>query len=192
MAELLFIQPSDITKTTVLGGNVDIDKYQFCIVNAQISVIEPLLGTELYNKIVSEITNETITGFYATLYNEYIKPITKNEAIAEYIEISSYTLNNGGLFKHAPQDAEIVDKDEAQYLAGKYHSLAQMYIQRFNKWICKNRNEFPEYKHYQDEVNAQRIKVTSGWYLGAKSNYTDESSTSHDDDYLNNYLNFDL
>ena len=36
MAELLFIQPSDITKTTVLGGNVDIDKYQFCIVNAQL------------------------------------------------------------------------------------------------------------------------------------------------------------
>ena len=27
MAELLFIQPSEATNTTVLGGNVDIDKY---------------------------------------------------------------------------------------------------------------------------------------------------------------------
>ena len=43
MAELLFIQPSEISKTTVLGGNVDIDKYQFCIINAQISVLEPLI-----------------------------------------------------------------------------------------------------------------------------------------------------
>lgn len=190
MAELLFIQPNEITQTTVLGGNVDIDKYQFCVINAQVSVIEPLLGTLLYDKIISEITNETLTGFYATLYNDYIKPITKNEAIAEYIEISSYVLNNGGLFKHSPQDAEIVDKDEAQYLSSKYHSLAQMYVQRFDKWICINGSELPEYKRHQDEVNAQKVKTTSGWYLGSKTNYN--RSNSHNDDYLNNYLNFDL
>ena len=164
MAELLFIQPVEITKTTVLGGNVDIDKYQFCVINAQISVIEPLLGTLLYDKIIADVTAATITGLYLTLYNEFIKPITKNEALAEYVEIASYTLNNGGIFKHAPQDAEIVDKDEAQYLASKYHALAQMYIQRFEKWICKN--PLTEYKTYQDEVNAQKIKVTSGWYFG--------------------------
>ena len=164
MAELLFIQPSEISKTTVLGGNVDIDKYQFCIINAQISVLEPLLGTLLYDKIIADIEGVTLAGKYLTLYNNFVKPITKNEALAEYIEISSYALNNGGLFKHQPQDAEIVDKDEAQYLAGKYHSLAQMYIQRFEKWICKN--NIAEYKRYQDEVNAQKIKVTSGWYLG--------------------------
>ena len=163
MAEILFIQPDDMTKTTVLGGNVDIDKYIFCIANAQISVIEPLLGTLLYDKIIADVTAATITGDYLTLYNDFIKPITKNEAIAEYIEISSYALNNGGLFKHAPQDAEIVDKDEAQYLSGKYHSLAQMYVQRFEKWICKN--PLTEYKYYQDEVNAQKVKTTSGWYL---------------------------
>lgn len=164
MAELLFIQPSEITKTTILGGNVDIDKYQFCIVNAQISVIEPLLGSELYDKIISDIEGETLTGLYATLYNEFIKPITKNEALADYIEMASYTLDNGGLFKHQPDNAEIVDKEEAQFLAGKYHNLAQMYVQRFNKWICKNK--LTEYKYSQDEVNAQKIKVTSGWYFG--------------------------
>lgn len=190
--ELLFIQPSEITKTTVLGGNVDIDKYQFCIINAQISVIEPLLGTLLYNKIISEITNGTITGFYNTLYVDFIKPITKNEAIAEYIEISSYALNNGGLFKHAPQDAEIVDKDEAQYLSGKYHSLAQMYVQRFEKWICKNSSELPEFKYYQDEVNAQKVKTTSGWYLGSKPNYGNSNNNDSDDSLFNYNLNFDL
>lgn len=164
MAELLFIQPNEISKTTVLGGNVDIDKYQFCIINTQVSVIEPLLGTELYDYIIAQVTADTLSGDYLTLYTEFIKPITKNEALAEYIEISSYALNNGGLFKHAPESAEIVDKDEAQFLAGKYHSLAQMYVGRFNKWICKN--ILPEYKTYQDEVNAQKIKVSSGWYFG--------------------------
>ena len=165
MAELLFIQPEEITKTTVLGGNVDVDKYMFCILNTQISVIEPLLGTELYDYIITNFA--TLSGNYLTLYNEFVKPITKNEALAEYIEISSYTLNNAGLVKHQPENAEIVDKDEAQYLSSKYHALAQMYIQRFDKWICKN--VVAEYKTYQDEVNAQRnMKLTAGWYLGTR------------------------
>lgn len=165
MAELLFIQPSELTKTTILGGNVDPDKYKFCILNAQITVIEPLLGTELYDKIVADVTSATITGNYETLYNEYVKPITKNEALAQYLEIASYTVNNGGIFKHSPEGADIVDKEEAQFLAGKYHTLAQMYIKRFQKWICKN--TLSEYKHYQDEVNASKnVKVTAGWHLG--------------------------
>ena len=172
MAELLFIQPEEITKTTVLGGNVDVDKYMFCIINTQVSVIEPLLGTELYDKIIADVTGATITGLYLTLYNEFVKPITKNEALAEYIEIASYSVSNAGVYKNTPENAEIVDKDEAQYLSSKYHALAQMYVQRFNKWICKN--TITEYKLYQDEVNAQKIKTTSGWYLGKSTGLTED------------------
>lgn len=179
MAELLFTSPSELAETTILGGNVDIDKYTFSILSVQISVIEPLLGTLLYDKIVEEVTNDTLTGLYETLYNEFVKPITKNEAIAEYIEVCSYMLDNGGLFKHQPDNAEVVDKEEAQFLSGKYHAVSQMYIQRFNKWICKN--PITEYKTYQDEVNASKdMKVTSGWYLGGTNSlpwYLDESNS---------------
>jgi hypothetical protein len=172
MATFLFIQPEEITKTTILGGNVDVDKYQFCIADAQVSVIEPLLGTELYDKIIADLEGAGLSGLYLTMYNEFVKPITKNEATANYIEISSYTLNNAGLYKRAPENAEVVDKDEAQYLSSKYHALAQKFVLRFNKWICKN--SLPEYKTYQDEVNAQRIKVTSGWYFGEGIGLTED------------------
>lgn len=183
MAELLFIQPSEIASTTVLGGNVDVDKYLFNVLTTQISVIEPLLGTELYDYIVTNFA--TLTGDYSTLYTEFVKPITKYEALADYIEQASYTLDNAGLFKHAPDNAEVVDKDEAQYLAQKYHALAQMYVQRFNKWICKN--TITEYKTYQDEVNAQKnMKLTGGWYFGKKTGLTEDQLgfTDNTNDYL--------
>ena len=164
MAEFLFIQPSEIASTTIMGGNVDVDKYIFCVADTQISVIEPLLGTELYDVIVAGATADNLAGLYATLYTEFVKPITKHESTAKYIEISSYTLNNGGLYKHTADNAEVVDKEEAQFLAGKYSSMAQMYVQRFDKWICKN--TIAEYKRSQDEVNAQRLKLSPGWYFG--------------------------
>ena len=177
MAELLFTSPSELAETTILGANVDIDKYTFTILSVQLSVIEPLLGTELYDYIVDGVTNDTLAGDYLTLYTDFVKPITKNESIAEYIEVASYILDNGGLYKHASENAEIVSKDEANYLSSKYHNVAQMYVIRFKKWICKN--PLPEYKHYQDEVNAKRnVSVNSGWYFGGTDSEGDDNLSS--------------
>jgi hypothetical protein len=163
MAELLFITPQEMTSSTMLSGNIDTDKYIFCIADAQISVIEPLLGSLLYDKIKSDIEGSGLTGLYLELYTDFIKPITKNEAVAQYIEIASYMVDNGGVYKHTGDKIEVVAKDEAQYLAGKYHNIAQMYIGRFNKWICKN--TITEYQTCQDEVNAQKVKTNFGWQL---------------------------
>lgn len=163
MAETLFITPSEITGTTILGGNVDPDRYLFNIADVQISVIEPLLGTELYDKIVADFKADTLTGLYETLFNEYVKPITKHEALAEYIEISPFLVENGGTFKHNAENREQLTRNEIELLAGKYHSLAQMYIKRFEKWICKN--TIAEYKRYQDDVNAQKVQTSTGMYF---------------------------
>ena len=162
--EFLLIDPTTISKTTILGGNVDVDKYRYCIFNAQITVLEPLLGTELYEKILTDAEAVTLSGLYLELYDKFVKPLIKNEALAEYLEVASYLVTNGGIYKHTAENSEVVDQKEAQYLAEKYHSIGQMYIQRFEKWICKN--PLTEYKTWQDEVNASKnIKTTSGWYL---------------------------
>ena len=164
MAEFLFITPQEITNTTVLGGNVDLDKYLFCIANTQVTTIEPLLGSELYDKIKTDAENDTLAGLYLELYTEFVKPITKNESLAQYLEIASYMVTNGGVFKHSGENLEVVDKQECQYLAQKYSAFAQMFVQRFNKWICKN--HLAEYKTYQNEVNANKdVKLTGGWKL---------------------------
>ena len=164
MADFLFIQPSEIAATTIMGGNVDIDKMIFSVAETQISVIEPLLGSELYDYILDGAENATLTGLYSTLYTEFVKPITKHEAVARYLQIASYSLTNGGLFKVSPEGTEVVDKEEAGFLSDKYSKMAQMYVIRFEKWICKN--TITEYKKSQDEVNAQDIKLSGGWYFG--------------------------
>ncbi len=164
MAELLFITPQEMTSSTILSGNTDTDKYLFCILNTQLTTIEPLLGTTLYDKIKTDIENNTLTGLYSELYVDFIKPITKNEALAQYIEIASYMVDNGGIYKHTGENLEVVDKQEVQFLAGKYKALAQMYVMRFNKWI--NKNPLTEYSTCQDEVNAIKdINLNVGWKL---------------------------
>ena len=165
MAELLFITPQEITETTIVGGNVDFDKYVPCILETQLKTIEELLGSELYNKIVNDLEGTGLSGDYLILFNDYIKPITKNESVATYILISPYSLGNGGLFKRTFNGVETIDYKEVQNLSQRYSSISQMYINRFHKWIEANHLE--EYKTQQEEVNASKnINLNNGWYFG--------------------------
>jgi len=169
MAEILFISPQELSNTTILSGNVDIDKYTFCIANVQVTTIEPLLGSELYEKIITDLEAETLAGLYLELFDDFIKPITKHTAVGQYIEIASYILDNGGLYKHTGENIEVVDKQEAQFLAGKYYAFSDGKIRQFEKWMCKNK--LPEYKTSQDGVNALKdIRLTAGWKLDGGRN----------------------
>lgn len=155
------ITPQEIVETTIIGGDVDIDKYNYCIENAQIMTIEPLLGSELYDKIVLDFDADTLSGLYLILYTDYVKPILKFKTASEYIEVCSYSLTNGGLLKTTTTNKEATPIEEVEKLSGKYDSLAQMYIERFNKWI--GLNSLDEYKTDQDEVDATDVNIPLGW-----------------------------
>ena len=59
--------------------------------------------------------------------------------------------------------------DEISSLADTYSGMADTYIGRFEKWLCHN--SIPEYKLYQDEVNASKtVTNRSGWFFGEPSN----------------------
>jgi len=160
----LLLDQDSITRLTAVSFNTDLDRFLPYVRMTQTTDIVRILTKPLYDKIVADKTANTLSGLYLELYNDFIKPITKNESVAQYIEIASYMVDNAGIYKHTGDKIEVVDKQEVQFLAGKYKNMAQMYVIRFNKWICKN--YLPEYKCYQDEVNAIKgINLTAGWKL---------------------------
>jgi len=176
MAEVLFITPTQMTQSTILSGNIDIDKYLYCIESVQMSVIEPLLGTILYDKMIADFAKPiTYTGLYLILYNDFIVPITRNQSVGEFLEVASYTVDNGGIYKHTAGEKEVVSKNEAEFLASKYKNLAQLYITRFEKWVVYN--TIVEYQTYNTEVNADRnLDVSDGWYFsGTNNKYRNDS-----------------
>ena len=173
MAEFLFITPQELKSTTILGGNVDQDKFLFSIANVQIITIQRLLGTELYDLILAGAESDSLTGDYLTIYDKFVKPITKNQALSEYIKISSYMIANGGAFKHTADNTTPMTAEEISGLSDTYAGIADTYIGRFDKWLCHN--TIPEYKLYQDEVNASKsVTNRSGWFFDRPSNRVED------------------
>ena len=71
----LFINDKDVKTFTSINGNLDIDRYVNAVYLAQITHIQSMLGTDLYERLSTDIENDSLSGAYRSLLEDYIKPI---------------------------------------------------------------------------------------------------------------------
>lgn len=140
---VLLIHPSELTKHTPMGGNIDTDKYTACMFDAQMTVLQPLIGEDLYTKIETDFTDETLSGDYLTLYNDYIKPLLRHAGAMNYFLVGAYIVGNGGIYKHAAENSESITKSEIDYLYTAQRDKVAVYGKRMEKWLKSN--PLPEY-----------------------------------------------
>jgi hypothetical protein len=166
MAEVLLIERSDIVKYTPLDGNTDTDKFIQFIKIAQDIHIQNYLGTDLLNRLKSDIEAGTLSGVYLDLLNNYVKQMLIHWAMVEYLPFSAYTVANKGVFKHTAESSETVQKNEVDFLIEKQRITAENYSQRFVDYMSFNSSSFPEY-HTNSGADVYPISNTNigGWYL---------------------------
>jgi hypothetical protein len=166
MATALFISRTDLVKNTILDGNVDTDKFIQFIKIAQEIHIQNYLGTDLYNKISSDIIASSLSGNYLTLVNKYVQPMLIHYAMADYLPFAAYQVKNGGVYKHQSENAESVEKSEIDYLVSKQRDFAEYYTRRMIDYITFNVSSFPEYSSNNNEdVYPDKDAFFQGWVV---------------------------
>ena len=166
MATALFISRTDLVRNSILDGNVDTDKFiQFIKLGQEID-IQNLLGTDLYNRISTDIENSTLSGDYLALVSDYIKPTLIWFAQVNYIPFAAYQIKSGGVFKHSSETAENVSNNEVDYLVGKARDYANYYSTRLVDYLCFNHSKFSEYTSNTDnDISPDTDTVFNGWVL---------------------------
>ena len=170
MANIYLVTSQEVAENTPMGGNVDPDKYRFIILDVQVMVLEPVLGTALYDKILSDFDGGTLAGVYLTMFNDYIKQVMWHSVFADYTKIGAYWVNNGGIYKHLSENSESVNKEEVDYLVKTQQSKADTYIDRLDRYLCDQSSNIPEYKDAQDNdydiIPKRGINTIGGLYFG--------------------------
>ena len=166
MAEALLISRQDVVKFTAMNGNVDTDNFIQYVKIAQDIHIQNYLGTDLLQKIQSDILNSTLGGDYLALLTTYIKPMLIHWAMVEYLPFAAYTIANKGVYKHNSENATNVEKVEIDFLIEKERSIAQHYTERFIEYISFNTDKFPEYNSNSNgDMYPDTNNNDTGWYL---------------------------
>ena len=177
--ETILLNDNEITESTLLGGNIDVDRYKFCIIDAQISKLEESLGETLYEKIKTDFENNVLTGDYLILHTKYIKPFLIHQSALEYLKIGAYHVSNGGIYKHTPSNGTAIDKNEVDFLVENQRVKAEMYMQRMEKWLSLNR--IPEYYSYVSGTVVPARKQSMGsWFFEGISYGTKRNKSDND------------
>ena len=166
MATALFIKRQDLVRNSILDGNVDTDKFIQYIKIAQQIHIRNYLGSDLYNRISTDILNNTLNGDYLELVNDYIQPMLIHYAMVDYLPFAAYQVKNGGVFKHTSENAESATKDEVGFLIQKERDIAEYYTRRFIDYMSFNQELFPEYyTNSNDDIHPDTNATFHGWNL---------------------------
>ena len=70
---VILLTDNEISKNTLLSGNIDKDKLRQCILDAQAERLEVLLGEKLYDKICTVTTQCICIIICKNFYVKYLK-----------------------------------------------------------------------------------------------------------------------
>lgn len=159
MATALLITRQDIVQFTVLGGNVDSDKFLQNIKYAQDANLRTIVGDDLLEKLESDVIDGSLTGDYLTLVNKYIKNYLTYSAASDYILTAGINVTNGGVTSYAPDNGNQASTEQVNILVSQIDNKTNHYGQRLIKYLKDNKSLFPEYK------GSNTTSTFNGWLL---------------------------
>ena len=164
------ITSQEIKDNTSMGGNVDPDKFMHLLYDVQVLILEPTLGTKLYDKIIADFAGDTLAGDYLEMYTNYIRPVLWHSVYAQYLRDGIVLAKNTGIYENSPENATVSDIENIKYVEKGARSKADVYLERLQRYLCDK--NIPEYNSSQDnsyDIDPSETSTRSGWYLDGKN-----------------------
>jgi hypothetical protein len=159
----LFISTNRLKKDSSLGGSVDDDLLLPYILMAQDRYILPVLGTDLYNKLISEVNNDTLTGNYLTLLQTYIQPALVQFSYAVILPFLRLRMVNNAVVTMSSEQGGSVSHEDLKPLINSAMDMGEFYRERLIDYIRNNTGLFPE---YSTNTGADLNPTTQNYYAG--------------------------
>lgn len=141
----LFIDHNYVIQRSFLEENVGGEMINKAIYQAQRIYILELLGTNLYNALLNKIDNDTLSGKYKELVDEYVAPTLCLYTQFVILPLINYKLTNKAISKKTSDYSDYADLNELKFLSNRIESYAQYESQRLKDFIINNQNDFIEY-----------------------------------------------
>ena len=166
MAYVLFISEEKLKDSTAINLNVDVNLLLPYVRQAQKLYVEPKLGTDLYEKLKSEITAGTLAGAYKTLVDDYIGDMLPNWAFYHAIPFLRFKIENGNIYSKVSETGTALSTEEAQHLREEIRNTAEYYTERMIEYVTNNTTDFPEYNTNSGaEISPDRNAYYNGMNL---------------------------
>lgn len=173
MANALIITENYLKQNSVVNENCDMKTITPTIVLVQDMYILPLLGSSLYNEILTQInastagTNDAVSALNITLLNDHVLKCVLWYTLCEMTPSLKYRYMNKGVMVKNSENSSAADLQEIQFLMDKWKNNAEMYADRCKNYLIQESTSYPLYNYNPDLSDIQPTinTYTSGLYL---------------------------
>ena len=161
----LFISTDRLKKDSALGGSVDDNLLLPYILMAQDRYILPMLGTDLQNKLISDIQGSSLAGAYLTLLQTYIQPALVQFAFATVLPFLRLRMVNNSVVTMSSENGTSVTHQDLKPLISASMDQGEFYRERLIDYLRGNLTSFPEYSTNKSS-EGDLSPTTQNYYAG--------------------------
>lgn len=155
--EVLFVNTDYLKHLTTLSGSVNDAYIVPAVILAQDKYMQQYLGTDLYEKLRSDIKAGNLSGNYLTLMDNWVRKSTAWWSMVELIPNLYVQLDNGGLMIRSAENTNQISQDDLHREIERARQNAQFYTNRMIEYLCNNDTLFPEYSsNTAEEMRPER------------------------------------
>ena len=167
MTSTFIISEAKLREFTDVNDNLDTAFIKNAVREAQDIHLQRLVGTALYNKILSDIDGSTLTGEYQTLVDAYIQDFLIYAAYYETLEaIYIRPRNNGLLTATGGENSVEVDRSLFNVKRQSVENKMEYYAERLVNYLLEKQDSLPElnennflYEQYPDYGSQYRSPI---------------------------------
>jgi len=161
--KVLFISVDYLKDNTPINKNVDSEILEPCILKAQNIHIEAVLGTKLYNEIISTIGS--LSTVNKTLIDDYIQPALVEWSFYRALPYINYRFTNKAISTSNSDNSDAVDLNELHYVREDVKNAAEYLSERVTKFLKDNTDIYPLYLENGDscaDIHPNKTNYNSG------------------------------
>ncbi len=141
----LILSPAFIKANTEIHSNTDDNLIVPLIRDCQKLFVERILGSGLFEEILTQVKADTLTALNITLIDEYLVDVICNWVLARYIRQGSYKITNKGAVLMNGDNATVPSDKELIEVQQIYLDNAEEYAQRTTLYLMENESDYPLY-----------------------------------------------
>lgn len=153
----LLVTIQEVKDNTVIDQNVDSRIIESAIRDSQDTVIEQVLGTELYNTLIN---TSTYSGKYLELMDMYVKRTLYASVNLYIIDSLVYKYRSAGLIQKTGNGFQQASFSDMASLKKGKEKLLSYHTSRLQSYLDANKDSFAELDAPTDHIEPEQGSVT--------------------------------
>lgn len=141
-----FIETNRLRKNSYIDKNLTDEDLSTSIMIAQETMLQPVIGTVLYDFIIEGIKNDNLPDKYVDLLENKIEDVLTYYTIYKLINTKMYVICNSGITK----DEKSISIEELRYLRSEIKSTYIGYERVLLMYLNAHTTDYPEFSQTID------------------------------------------